>query len=339
MRSGSHIIMFTSPRNLLLTLFAGIVCSISAAEVRADEPTSLKVFVLIGQSNMQGHGWIPSLPNRNGGKGSLEFLSKNPGTAERFQHLLNTDGSWKERSDVWITYFERRGPLKAGYGVSNEHIGPELGFGWVVGDALDDPILLVKCAWGGKSLAVDFRPPSSGPIPYSLGEKFDSEVAADPEIVGRYYREVLKELKQALTTAPEIIHQPDIQIELAGIAWHQGWNDRISDRFNTEYQSNLANLIRDLRRDLNAPALPFVIGETGMTGPNEKHPRALSLMKAQAAVAEVEEFRGNVGFVPTQSFWRDAMESPSSQGYHWNSNAESYYLIGEAMGQIGRAHV
>lgn len=35
----------------------------------------------------------------------------------------------------------------------NETIGPELGFGWVMGDALDAPVLLMKCAWGGKSLA------------------------------------------------------------------------------------------------------------------------------------------------------------------------------------------
>ncbi len=324
--------MTISTRCLLLMLIIGTTCIVSEADHRRQKPTVLKVFVLIGQSNMEGHGWIPSQPAKNQGKGSLEFLVKNQDSAPRFQHLLNPDGSWKERNDVWISYSDRKGPLQAVFGVSSEHIGPELGFGWVVGDAIDAPVLLVKCAWGGKSLAVDFRPPSSGSIPYSLGEKNDAEVAADPDIVGRYYREVLKVLKQSLETAPELIQLPGIQIELAGIAWHQGWNDRINDRFNAEYQNNLANLIRDLRRDLNAPALPFVIGETGMAGPNEKHPRALSLMKAQAAVAEVEEFRGNVGFVPTQSFWRDATESPSSQGYHWNSNAETYYLIGEAMG-------
>ena len=67
----------------------------------------------------------------------------------------------------------------------------EVGFGWVLGDALDEPVLLVKCAWGGKSLAVDFRPPSAGKPPYSLGEKADAEIAQDPTIVGRYYRETV----------------------------------------------------------------------------------------------------------------------------------------------------
>ena len=95
----------------------------------------------------------------------------------------------------------------------------------------------------------------------------------------------------------------------------------------------MAAFIRDVRRDLNAPGLPFVIAETGMSGVNETHPRALSLMKAQAAVAERPEVKGNVAFVGTRTFWREKEESPSSQGYHWNTNAETYWLIGEAMGE------
>ena len=120
--------------------------------------------------------------------------------------------------------------------------------------------------------------------------------------------------------------------ELAGFGWHQGWNDRVNQAYNDEYEKNMANFIRDIRKDLGVKNLPFVIAETGMTGPEEKHPRALSLMKAQAAVAEYKEFQGNVAFVGTKAFWRDKEMSPSGQGYHWNTNAETYYLIGEAMG-------
>ena len=60
-------------------------------------------------------------------------------------------------------------------------------------------------------------------------------------------------------------------------------------------------------------------------------------MKAQAAVAKHPEFKGNVAFVSTKTFWRDVEQSPSNQGYHWNTNAETYYLIGEAMGQAMKA--
>ena len=68
-------------------------------------------------------------------------------------------------------------------------------------------------------------------------------------------------------------------------------------------------------------------------GMTETHPRALSLMRAQKNVANLEEFRESVAFVPTREFYRPKEESPSGQGYHWNSNAETYYLIGEAMGE------
>ena len=95
----------------------------------------------------------------------------------------------------------------------------------------------------------------------------------------------------------------------------------------------MIQFIQDVRRDLKEPDLPFVIAETGMSGPEEKHPRALSLMAAQKAVADLPEFKGNVAFVPTRDFYRPANESPSGQAYHWNNNAETYYLIGEHMGR------
>ncbi len=315
-----------------LLAFAWLVLS-SGVALTADVPKPVKVFILAGQSNMEGHGLIASVPKRNGGKGSLEYLVKDSKTAAKFGHLMDKDGKWRVRDDVFISYLDRMGPLTVGFGANKERIGPELGFGWVMGDFYQEPVLLIKCAWGGKSLAVDFRPPSSGKVPYSLGEKQDAAVAADPQIVGKFYRETLTLTRAALTRMKELVPGSDGRYELAGFGWHQGWNDRINDKFNGEYEANLVNFIRDIRKDLNAPKLPFVIAETGMTGPDEKHPRALSLMKAQAAAAERAEFQGTVAFVPTRSFWRAQEESPSGQGYHWNTNAETYYLIGEAMGE------
>ncbi len=300
---------------------------------RAGSSKPVKVFILAGQSNMEGQGFIAAEPKRNGGKGSLEFLVKDAATAKRFSHLADESGQWRSRDDVWISYLDRSGPLTVGYGARKEQIGPELGFGWVIGDTLDQPVLLIKCAWGGKSLAVDFRSPSAGKIPYSLGEKQDAAITQDPTIVGKYYRETLTLTKVALAKVKELVSGSDGRYEIAGFGWHQGWNDRINDKFNAEYEANMAHLIRDIRKDLGIPALPFVIAETGMTGPDEKHPRALSLMKAQAAVAEHPEFKGNVAFVGTKAFWRPQEVSPSGQGYHWNTNAETYYLIGEAMGE------
>ena len=316
-----------------------LVVAVSTIPAARAATKPVRVFILAGQSNMEGAGQIKADPKRNGGKGSLEYLVKDAATAKRFASLVDAAGQWRVRDDVWISYLDRKGPLTVGFGARQETIGPELGFGWVIGDALDEPVLLVKCAWGGKSLAVDFRPPSAGKPPYSLGEKADAALAADPTIVGKYYRETLTLAKAALANVKQLVPGSDGRYVLSGFGWHQGWNDRINDKFNAEYESNMAHFIRDMRKDLGAPGLPFVIAETGMNGPEETHPRALSLMKAQAAVAEHAEFKGNVAFVGTKAFWRPADQSPSGQGYHWNSNAETYYLIGEAMGEAMKRHI
>ncbi|MDB5323374.1 MAG: hypothetical protein JWN40_5005 [Phycisphaerales bacterium] len=323
--------------NLTRLAAVALLALVLVKPASAADPKPVKVFILAGQSNMEGQGFVAADARRNGGKGSLEFITKDPATAAHFKHLWGPDGKWLARDDVFVSYLDRKGPLTVGYGARPDRIGPELGFGWVIGDALDEPVLLVKCAWGGKSLAVDFRPPSSGKVPYPLGQKPQAQLDADPAIAGKYYRETLSLVRAALTNVKELVPNSDGRYQLVGFGWHQGWNDRIDDKFNAEYEKNMANFIRDMRKDLHAPNLPFVIAETGMNGPDEKNARALSLMKAQAAVAQYPEFNGNVAFVKTQSFWRPADASPSGQGYHWNTNAETYYLIGEAMGEAMKA--
>jgi alpha-galactosidase len=294
-------------------------CAILAAQAAlAGQPgkSPVKVFILAGQSNMEGQGAIKMEPKRNEGKGSLEFLVKNPATADRFKHLVDSKGAWVVRGDVWIWYLGRGGGLTVGYGAKEDRIGPELGFGHVMGDCFENQVLLIKLAWGGKSLAKDFRPPSSG------GE------------VGPFYTEILKQTKDVLANLKANFPDYDGRgYELAGFGWHQGWNDRVNQAFNDEYEKNMANFIRDIRKDLGAKDLPFVIAETGMSGREETHPRALSLMRAQAAAAEQPEFKDNVAFVGTKDFWRPKEESPSGQAYHWNSNAETYFLIGNGMGE------
>ncbi|HMP59611.1 MAG TPA: sialate O-acetylesterase [Gemmatales bacterium] len=301
-----------------LALMASLAVSESASprsrEAQAAKP--VKVFILAGQSNMQGHGFVKADPRRNGGMGSLEHVARDPATAARYRHLLDDQGQWLVRDDVWIHYLDRKGRLTVGYGVDSDRIGPELGFGQVMGDALEEPVLLIKLAWGGKSLAVDFRPPSAG------GE------------VGPFYREVVERTQAVLKNLKQEFPEfGERGFEIAGFGWHQGWNDRINQAFNDEHEQNMENFSRDICKDLGVAQLPFINAETGMAGPQESHPRALSLMKAQAAVAQHEEFQGNVAFVGTRDFWREPQESPSNQSYHWNLNAETYYLIGEAMGK------
>lgn len=285
----------------------------------------VKVFILAGQSNMEGQAVVDlDGKNYNNGKGTLVQLMRDPSKAAMFKHLKDDAGNWRVRDDVWVRYKKEngtvlKGPLGLGYSVYGDvhHFGPELQFGYVVGDYLENQVLIIKTAWGGKSLYKDFRPPSSG------GE------------TGKYYKKMIEEIREALTNLKNDF--PDYDgggYELAGFVWYHGWNDGCDPKNAVpEYEKNLVNLIKDVRKELNAPNLPVVIGE--LTGPWVEAPGTWNtLRKAQAAVAEYPEFKGNVIFVPTHEFVRKPEDSPNpGHGHHEFGNAETYFLVGDALGK------
>jgi alpha-galactosidase len=272
------------------------------------------VFILAGQSNMEGFGAIEGEDR----KGTLRHLVRDPVTADRYTHLVDSEGNWVVRGDVWLRCLpldnpDRGGNLTVGFGAKRSFIGPEFGFGLVVGEALDNQVLLIKIAYGGQSLAKHFRPPSSG-----------GEIGGAYHGVVNNTREVLDNLKT---------YFPDYDgkgYEIAGFGWHQGWNDGCSAADVAQYEENLANFIRDVRKEFGAKKMPFVIANSGFAGWQQKVDRRLGIMKAQAAVAEHDEFKGNVVCVETRDFFRPY---PSRHNYHWNFNGETQYLIGEAMGR------
>lgn len=291
----------------------------------ADPPKPVKVFVLAGQSNMEGQA-VADLTGKdyNNGKGTLNALLNDPVKAARVKHLLTEKGGWAIRNDVWVRYQREKQPLRAGplsvgfavYG-GTHHFGPELQFGHVVGDHLPEQVLLIKTAWGGKSLYKDFRPPSSG------GE------------VGLYYKKMIVEVREALANLKaDFPGYAGQGYELAGLVWYHGWNDGVDPkRAVPEYEQNLVNLIKDFRKEFGVPKLPVVVGE--LTGPWVDAPREwATLRKAQAAAASRMEFKDNVLFVPTRDFVRPANESPNpGHGHHEFGNAETYFLVGEALGK------
>ena len=191
-----------------------------------------------------------------------------------------------------------------------------------MGQALDNQVLLINTAWGGKSLQKDFRPSSSG------GD------------VGPFYTEMLKHIKDVLGNIKK--HFPDYDgkgYELVGFGWHQGWNDGCSAPAVAEYEKNMANFIRDVRKALGVKNLPFVIADSGFGGHNQKVGRRLGIVKAQRAVAKYPEFKGNVTTVKTPGFFRPKDQSPGGHGYHWNENALTYFLIGDAMAGAMKKHL
>ena len=292
----------------------------ASAKVRPDNNGKVKVFILAGQSNMEGHGVIMGQQ-----KGTLETLAKDPATAKRYKHLLDKDGQWIVRDDVYLYYYAPKGKLTIGNSAASNAIGPELAFGWELGDYFKDPVLLIKWAPGGCSLAGPWRPPSSG-------KAGDRERGTDG--VGSQYDGMIAGTKNALANLkadfPEIA---DKGYELVGFGWHQGWNDGCSGPDVAEYETNMVNFINDVRKDFDAPNLPFVIGGSGFGGWGQTVPRRLGVMNAQEAAAAHPEFAGNVLYVETRDFFRDGPVSPRPIRYHWCCNAESYYLIGEGMGK------
>lgn len=303
-------------RCMLLVLMLGCL-AFSAPTTRADDAAKKpwKVFILAGQSNMEGAGAIRG-NDRNGGQGSLEYLVKDPKTADRFKHLVAKDGQWRVRDDVWISYFDRKGGLSVGFGSRSSSIGPELQFAHVVGDHFDEPVLLIKTAWGGKSLAKDFRPPSSE------GE------------TGPYYTKMIEQIRSVLANLEEEFPAYEGQgYEIVGFGWHQGWNDGCDRNAVDQYEENMVNFIRDVRTDLGVKDLPFVVANSGFGGWNQKIDRRLGIMKAQEAAANHPDFERTAACVETRDFWRSGDESPSRHGFHWNSNAETYFLIGDSMGR------
>lgn len=288
----------------------------------------LKVFILAGQSNMEGQA-VTDLTGKdyNEGRGTLASLMADPVKGAIFKHLKDADGKWTVREDVWVRYQREKqallaGPLTCGFSIygDSHHFGPELQFGHVVGNALSNQVLLIKTAWGGKSLGIDFRPPSSGGT------------------VGPYYALMIAQIHEALANMKSDFPGYDGKgYELAGFVWWHGWNDFCDPKLVPEYETNLINLIHDVRKDLKAPKLPVVIGE--FTGPwrtdSEELPtEAASIRKAQEAAAAKPEFKGNVLFVETRDFVRKAENSPNTgHGHHEFGNAETYFLVGDALGK------
>ncbi len=284
-------------------------CPTSNAEAATN---TVKVFILAGQSNMEGQGVVSMDHEKyyNGGKGNLEWSMKHSRSAPIMKHLRDANGKWAVRDDVTIS-FKAKGKVRkgnltvgyTGYGGSS-HIGPELQFGHMIGDAYEEPVLLIKTAWGGKSLYKDFRPPSSGGT------------------VGPYYTQMIEEIRAALG---------ELQgHEIAGFVWQQGWNDMCTKPAIPEYADNLVNLVKDIRREFKVPNLPVVVGELGNGGPKSSGRMSEFRLAQKAGTERIK----NAIFVETTAFARSAQMSPNvGHGHHWFGNAESYFLVGNGLGE------
>ena len=282
-----------------------------------DAAKPLKVFILAGQSNMQGSAH----------KRTFAAIGDDPKTAALLSEILDQNGDPVICDNAWITYLTSRrdgdaalhGKVKVGYGFDGERIGPEYGFGIYIDKALDEPVLIIKTAWGGKSLAVDFRPPSAGPYKPNATEKERGSVPAR-EKVGHYYREMIRFVRTTLKDAESIRkvvpgYDAEQGCELAGFVWFQGWNDMCNRHHIEQYTENMIHFISDVRKEFHAPTLPFIVGILGVYGTDpdsrkfDKGLPVTAFRKVQFAAVEqydrkvAARYRGNVVAVDSGPYY------------------------------------
>lgn len=277
---------------------------------------------------MQGHAKVST----------FEHLGMDPATKPMLEKMQDPDGSPRVCERVWISSIgcadsEQTGKLTAGFGASQNgpKIGPEFTFGLYMETLTDAPILIIKTSWGGKSLNTDFRPPSAGPYLFNetqlaTFEKQGKDLAAiraeKEAATGVYYRLMIDHVKSVLADLKRVVpeYDPRDGHVLAGLVWFQGWNDLVDSGTYPDrdkpggydaYSELFGHFIRDVRKDLNAPALPFTIGVLGVGGPTSEYRPDQQRYKgthqnfrdAMAAPASLPEFKGTVKAVLTENYW------------------------------------
>ncbi len=255
----------------------------------------VKVFILAGQSNMEGHAGVQT----------LDRMGEHPTHAYLLKKIKQEDGSFVVRDDVFVSYKKEvehiKRPLSVGMGAWGvEWFGPELMFGIEMGDYYQEPVLLIKTCWGGHSLYGNFRPPSAGKPAYKID--------CPPEEMGASYHKMVKEVRECLanigTDFPQL---KGLKSELCGFVWFQGWNDmcagdEIMKQVYDEYCPNFVHLVQDLRAEFKVPKLPVVVGELGVDG--EKADENMKAFRgAQSKIATCRELKGTLGYVRTAPFW------------------------------------
>ena len=371
----------------------------------------IKVFILAGQSNMEGRGFPEPLAWQVTQKEYRErythfieggdydtFAKKVAETTDPENARKTPTYLWSTRHDVWINYLGKYGDLTVGYGAPKEGFGPEFNFGHVMGEHYDEQVLIIKTSWGGRALARGFLPPSSmlsdeEYVKLAAVQNAENKAwnQAEPAKIEAYNKRVIEQNKTAemkkrprrfkpreiMTTEQykeqfgkdyrnmvQEVHDclsnlgrrfPDYKsqaYEIKGFVWFQGWNDQYQDHWLT-YEKNMANLIRDVRKEFKAPNIAFVIGQMGHDGmkPDKDGSPRDFIKKAQIGVPNYPEFKGNVLCVKTDKFWdmeahaiytgpggwsKDVnkwRQFGNDRGYHYYGSPWCFAQIGTAFGE------
>ena len=309
----------------------------------ADLSKPVKVYILMGQSNMLGFGKI------NGGEGSLEHAVK---SKSLYPFLVDSEGKWTERQDVRNVFTMGSGGPGGGVKksewltIKGGKIGPEVGIGHHMGTLHDEPVLILKSCIGNRALGWDLLPPGSEGFEFTdskgktwvhpgyKGSPEKWEKGTEPKRIGWYaglqYEGDVSRAKKVLSELDK--HYPGAKgYEVAGFFWWQGDRDSRSEALSSRYEKNLVSLIKALRKEFNAPKAKFVTASLGQTekGATDGGGKILDAMFAvDGTSGKYPDFKGNVAAVYTHP-----LSKGGSSGGHYSGNAETYMNVGLAMGQ------
>jgi hypothetical protein len=280
------------------------------------------------------------------GFGDLGFVVNELG---RFRYLLAPDGSWVKRPDVFLNdaYLGKGNSQPHGVDACGPTFGPELGFGFVMGTFHEEPVIVLKADIGNRSLGWDILPPGSKGYEFEgkkypgYGETLDAEgnirkPGPDDWYAGKQYDDYTTAIKAVLDNFGERYPQfKDQGYEVAGFAWWQGHKDGGSPAHIARYEENMVNLIKAWRKEFNAPNASWTIATVGFHG-KDMPENYVKIAEAQLNAADPKrhpELAGTVKTIDARPFWRDPGISPKNQDYHYNHNAETYMLCGDALGR------
>ncbi len=304
----------------------------------------VSVFILLGQSNMIGKGKV------NGGDGSLEYAVKEKGL---YPYLVDKHGDWIVRDDVRNVRVmgSGTGAMKV---FNNEWmtvggsklIGPEFGIGNIVGDASDEPVMIIKSCIGNRALGWDLLPPGSDSFEYTDSKGVTWEYAGykgSPECwkkgtepkktewyAGIQYDGDIARVKNILAHIDEYFPKAT-KFKVSGFFWWQGDRDSRSPALSSHYETNLVRLIQQLRTEFDAPEAKFVCASLGQTerGDTDGGGEILNAMlSVDGESGKYEQFEGNVAAV-----YAHPLSKGGNSGGHYNGNAETFMNVGEAMGK------
>ena len=177
-----------------------------------------------------GLGWW----HRHDIPGTLKTVVATDG---KFQHLVDENGNWVSRNDVWykglVTATANKW-LSVGCGASANSIGPELQFGSIMGYYHDEPVLILKTSQGNRSLGWDFLPPGSERFKFNgrtyAGYKDtpDSWIEGEPKKEVNWYAG--KQYDDCFQAAHKVLDNFETEFpqfkgrgyEIAGFVWWQG---------------------------------------------------------------------------------------------------------------------